>query len=74
MKNEWIKQQKKDRSKTMPVLSFPAVQLLDINVKQLVSSADYQVQAMKLVLICAQLVLLLSMMDLSVEMKLWFTN
>jgi len=46
MKNEWIKQQKEDRSKTMPVLSFPAVQLLDISVKQLVSSADYQVQAM----------------------------
>lgn len=67
MKNEWIKQQKKDRSKTMPVLSFPAVQLLDINVKQLVSSADYQVQAMKLIADMCPTSVALSMMDLSVE-------
>ena len=67
MKNEWIKQQKEDRSKTMPVLSFPAAQLLDISVKQLVSSADYQVQAMKLIADMCPTSVALSMMDLSVE-------
>ena len=58
---------KEDRSKTMPVLSFPAVQLLDISVKQLVSSADYQVQAMKLIADMCPTSVALSMMDLSVE-------
>ena len=35
--------------KAMPVLSFPAIQLMDITVKELISSSDMQARGMKLV-------------------------
>ena len=36
--------------KPMPVLSFPAVQLMGITVKDLISSSDHQAKAMALIL------------------------
>ena len=53
--------------KAMPVLSFPAIQLLGITVKELISNSDTQAQAMKLVADRVDSAASVSMMDLSVE-------
>ena len=37
-----------DKKKTMPVLSFPAVQLMDVSVKELISDSTMQARGMKL--------------------------
>ncbi len=66
-KQIWISNQLKDRSKTMPILSFPAVQLLGITVKELVTSSDNQAKAMKLITDICPTSASVSMMDLSVE-------
>ena len=38
-----------DKKKTMPVLSFPAVQLMDVSVKELISDSTMQARGMKLI-------------------------
>ncbi|MDO4939240.1 MAG: uroporphyrinogen decarboxylase family protein [Lachnospiraceae bacterium] len=54
--------------KAMPVLSFPAVQLLDISVKQLISESDIQAAGMKAVADrCPDAMASVNLMDLSVE-------
>lgn len=53
--------------KTMPVLSFPAIQLMDITVKELISSSDMQANGMKLVADRVDSAASVSLMDLSVE-------
>ncbi len=53
--------------KAMPVLSFPSIQLLDITVKELISSGDMQAKGMKLVADRIPSAASVSMMDLSVE-------
>ena len=53
--------------KAMPVLSFPAIQLMDITVKELISSSDLQAQAMKTVADNVDSAGSVSLMDLSVE-------
>ncbi len=53
--------------KAMPVLSFPAVQLMGITVRQLISSAEAQAEAMELVAKRTDAAASVSLMDLSVE-------
>ena len=53
--------------KAMPVLSFPAIQLMGITVKELISSSDLQAQAMKTVADNVDSAGSVSLMDLSVE-------
>ncbi|MCD8141651.1 MAG: uroporphyrinogen decarboxylase family protein [Planctomycetaceae bacterium] len=53
--------------KSMPVLSFPCITLMDISVKELVSDADTQAKGMKMVADRCPTAASVSMMDLSVE-------
>lgn len=55
------------KKKAMPVLSFPAVQLMGITVKELISSSDYQAKGMKLVADATPSAASVSLMDLSIE-------
>ncbi len=56
-----------NKSKTMPILSFPSVQLMDISVNELISSADLQAKGMKSIAERCNVAASLNMMDLSVE-------
>ncbi|MEA5019129.1 MAG: uroporphyrinogen decarboxylase family protein [Gordonibacter sp.] len=56
-----------DRKKALPVLSFPAVQLMGISVKDLIESSDYQAEAMTRVAKRVDSAASVSFMDLSVE-------
>lgn len=51
----------------VPVLSFPAVQLMDITVRDLISSSEYQARGMKMVADKVASGASVSLMDLSVE-------
>lgn len=51
----------------LPILSFPSIQLMNITVKELISSADTQATGMKLVADRIPSAAAVSMMDLSVE-------
>ena len=53
--------------KALPVLSFPAIQLMDITVRELISSADRQAEGMRLVAERVKSAASVSLMDLSVE-------
>lgn len=53
--------------KAMPVLSFPAVQLMGITVRELISSAEAQAEAIELVAKRTDAAASVSLMDLSVE-------
>ena len=53
--------------KPIPVLSFPAVQLMGITVKDLISSSDHQAKAMALIAQHTDASASVSLMDLSVE-------
>lgn len=53
--------------KAVPVLSFPSIQLLDIGVKELISSSDMQSKGMKLIADRTNAAASVSMMDLSLE-------
>lgn len=64
----WLEEMRTSKvKKAMPVLSFPAIQLLGITVKELISNSDTQAQAMKLVADRVDSAASVSMMDLSVE-------
>jgi len=56
-----------NKGKTVPILSFPSVQLLDISVKQLISSSEMQVKGMLAIADRCNIGTSLNMMDLSVE-------
>jgi len=56
-----------NKGKTVPILSFPSVQLLDISVKQLISSSEMQVKGMLAIADRCNIGASLNMMDLSVE-------
>lgn len=56
-----------DKKKTMPVLSFPAVQLMDVSVKELISDSTMQARGMKLIADRVDSAASVSLMDLSVE-------
>ena len=53
--------------KALPVLSFPAVQLLGISVKELISDSDRQAKGMQLIAERTDSAAAVSLMDLSVE-------
>ncbi len=53
--------------KSVPVLSFPAITLMDISVKTLISDSDLQAKGMKMVADRCPTAASVSMMDLSVE-------
>ena len=55
------------RKKPMPILSFPCVQLMDVTVQQLCTSADLQAEGMKLIANRVDSCAAVSFMDLSVE-------
>ena len=55
------------KKKTMPVLSFPCVQLMGTTVKQLISDSALQAEGMKRIYERTDSLASLSMMDLSVE-------
>ena len=57
----------KNRSKTVPILSFPSTTLLGVSVNTLISSSDMQVAGMKAIADRCELGASLNMMDLSVE-------
>ena len=56
-----------NRKKAVPVLSFPAIQLMDITVKDLIGSSEKQAEAMRLVAERCDTGAAVSFMDLSVE-------
>ena len=57
-----------EQKKGFLVLSFPAIQKMDITVKELISSSDLQAQAMKIVADSTpEAAASVSMMDLSLE-------
>ncbi|MDE6274465.1 MAG: uroporphyrinogen decarboxylase family protein [Clostridiales bacterium] len=53
--------------KPFPVLSYPAIQMMGITVRELISSAEYQARGMKLVADAVDSLASVSLMDLSVE-------
>jgi len=64
----WLNEQLNAKvKKAMPVLSFPCIQLMNISVKELISSSDVQAQGMKMIADRCDTAASLSMMDLSVE-------
>ena len=66
MKNK-VSELLKNKNKTVPILSFPSVQLLGITVRELISSAEMQAKGMQTVAEKCSVGAVLNMMDLSVE-------
>ena len=64
---KWIKEQLNDRSHTIPILTFPSAQLLNVSVNELVHSAILQAEGMKLISERCPMSASLTMMDLSLE-------
>lgn len=66
--NAWLKSIRENKiKKALPVLSFPAIQLMNISVKELISDSDMQSRGMKLVSERIDSAASVSLMDLSVE-------
>lgn len=64
----WLEEMKKAPvKKALPVLSFPAIQLMDITVKELISDSDLQAKGMKLIADRVDAAASVSLMDLSLE-------
>ena len=65
---KWLDEVKaSSRKKAMPILSFPSVSLLGITVGELISSSDFQAQAMKKIADRVPSLAAVSLMDLSLE-------
>ena len=64
---EIVKNILNNKSKTIPILSFPSTQLLGITVKELLDSPEMQVKGMKAIAERCNIGASLNMMDLSVE-------
>lgn len=62
-----VKNMMANKDKTMPILSFPSTQLLNISINELISSSDRQAEGMKAILDRCNMSVSLNMMDLSVE-------
>lgn len=66
--NSWLNELlKSETKKAMPILSFPSVQLLGINVAELISKSEKQALGMKLIADKCDSAASVSMMDLSLE-------
>lgn len=65
---KWLEELKCSKhKKAMPILSFPAVSLMGISVRELISSSDLQAKAMKTVADRVPSLASVSLMDLSLE-------
>lgn len=65
---QWVKDQiAAPTKKAIPVLSFPAIQLMGINVKELINDSDLQAKAIKTIADRVDAGASVSLMDLSVE-------
>ena len=65
---KWIAELKEKNNKgTMPILTFPAVQHLDVNVEELVNNSHLHVKAMRCIDEKCNPIAMLGLMDLSVE-------
>ena len=65
---EWLNGLRKaERKKAMPILSFPAVQLMRISVRELISDSDRQAEGMQRIAERVDAAASVSLMDLSVE-------
>lgn len=65
---QWLEELKNaPEKKALPILSFPAVQLMGITVKELISDSSLQAQGMKLIAERTDAAASVSLMDLSVE-------
>lgn len=65
---QWLENSRSAESKkALPILSFPAVQLMDISVRELISDSDRQAEGMKRIADKVDSAATVSLMDLSVE-------
>lgn len=65
---EWLNELREaETKKAMPILSFPAVQLMGISVKELISNSDRQAEGMVWIAERVDAAASVSLMDLSVE-------
>lgn len=65
---EWLKELREaEQKKAMPILSFPAVQLMGISVRELISDSDRQAEGMVRIAERVDAAASVSLMDLSVE-------
>lgn len=71
--DQWL-QQLKEEKKPMPILSFPAIQLMGITVNELVHDSELQARAMEEVAKRHEWAASVSMMDLSVEAECFGAN
>lgn len=66
--DEWLKQIRiKKNKRAMPVLTFPAIQLLNTTVEKLISNSNLQSEALKLINQRCHPLAIMGFMDLSVE-------
>ncbi len=71
----WMSEQiANPRKKPLPVLSFPAVQLMGISVKELIADSDTYAKGMKMVADRVDTAAAVSLMDLSVEAECFGSN
>ncbi len=71
--NEWLSKIRKEK-KSMPILSFPAIQLLNISVEDMLYDADIQADCMKAIVDKYDSLAALGLMDLSVEAECFGSN
>ncbi len=67
MKNWLTELREAPRKKALPILSFPAVQLMGVSVRKLISDSDRQAEGMKRIADRTAAAAAVSLMDLSVE-------
>lgn len=73
--DEWLKQIKiKKNKRAMPVLTFPAIQLLNTSVEKLISDSNLQSEALKLINQRCHPLAIMGFMDLSVEAEAFGAN
>ena len=72
---KWLEELMKAKvKKALPILSFPAVQLMGITVRELISNSGLQAEGMKLVANRVDSAAAVSLMDLSVEAECFGAN
>lgn len=73
--DEWLKQIRiKKNKRAMPVLTFPAIQLLNTSVEKLISDSNLQSEALKLINQRCYPLAIMGFMDLSVEAEAFGAN
>ncbi len=72
---KWLEEYAQAKSKkALPILSFPAVQLMGITVRELISNSDLQAEGMRLIAEHVDSAATVSLMDLSVEAECFGSN